>query len=49
MFLVALISDSDNLVFAGVTQGALVTTAIFLASDRRARKGNRPAKSISYS
>jgi len=48
MFLVALISDSDNLVFAAVTQGALITTAIFLASDRRARKGNRPAKGISY-
>jgi hypothetical protein len=39
MFLVALISDSDNLVFAAVTQGALVTTAIFLASQKRARKG----------
>lgn len=40
MFLVALISDSDNLVFAAVTQGALVMTAIFVASDRQqARKG----------
>jgi hypothetical protein len=48
MFLVALISDSDNLVFAAVTQGALVTTAIFLASERRARKENRPAKGISF-
>ncbi len=49
MFLVALVSDSDNLVFAAVTQGALVITAIFSASERRrSRKETRPAKGISF-
>jgi hypothetical protein len=49
MFLVALMSDSDNLVFAAVTQGALVITAIFVSSERqRKRKEIRPAKSISF-
>ncbi len=49
MFLVALMSDSDNLVFAAVTQGALVITAIFVASERqRIKKEIRPAKGISF-
>jgi hypothetical protein len=46
---VALISDSDNLVFAAVTQGALIVTAIFAASEpQRARKGKAPVEGTRY-
>jgi|SRR5271156_1854230 len=49
MFLVALISDSDNLVFAAVTQGALIVTAIFAVSERqRAGKGKTPVEGTRY-
>jgi hypothetical protein len=49
LFLIALIGDSDNLVFAAVTQGALIVTAVFAASDRRpAAREDHSVESIGY-
>lgn len=38
LFVIALVGDSDNLVYAAVTEGALVSTAIFAACKRQVVK-----------
>jgi hypothetical protein len=38
LFVAALVADSDNLVFAAVTEGALVSTAVFAACRRHVEK-----------